>query len=453
MKSRKQIYSVKAIQDLVANSQIKMRKHLNADAMFKAIRQDLDKVPDHRAKNSKIPLADILMSGFAMFSLKDPSLLAFDKRRCNEPESLHGVYGIGVIACDSQMRAGLDPVSPAFLRQPFLTLFHYAQRGKALEKFKWLDDHYLLALDGTGIYSSEKVGSDYCLGKRKRNGITEYYQQMLAAAIVNPELKEVLALCPEMIEKQDGSKKQDCERNGARRWLGKFRQEHPHLKCVVIEDGLSSNGPHIKDLKEHDLRFILGAKQNDHAYLFEQLDNVLNAGEAIEFSESNHNEPGVTHTFRFVNGLALNKSHRDILVNALEYWQVDAKGNELYFSWVTDLTITCDNVYQIMRAGRARWRIENETFNTLKNQGYNLGHNYGLGKEHLSAVFVHLMMLSFLVDQIQQLCCPLFQAAWQQCQSKVHLWECIRSTCKMFIVPSMEVILRVIATNMKVLLH
>ena len=50
---------------------IKMRVHLNADAMFAAIRKDFALVPDHRAGNSKIPLADALMSGFAMFSLKD----------------------------------------------------------------------------------------------------------------------------------------------------------------------------------------------------------------------------------------------------------------------------------------------------------------------------------------------------------------------------------------------
>jgi hypothetical protein len=453
MKSRKQIYSVTAIQDLLATTKIKMRKNLNADAMFKVIHQDFSKIADHRAKNSKIPLVDILMSGFAMFSLKDPSLLAFDKRRCNEPESLHGIYGIGIIPCDSQMRAAMDPVSPTVLRQPFLTLFRHAQRGKALEKLQWLDGHYLLALDGTGVYSSENVSSPYCLGKRKRNGVTEYYQQMLGAAFVNPDRKEVLPLCPEMIAKQDGSKKQDCERNAARRFLDNFRQEHPHLKCVVIEDGLSSNGPHIKDLMKHDLRFILGVKQKDHVYLFEQLDKAVSAGEAMEFSQTQADEPGVTHTFRFINGLALNKSHPDLLVNVLEYWQVDAKGKELYFSWVTDLRLSCDNVYQITRAGRARWRIENETFNTLKNQGYNLGHNYGLGKKHLSAVFIHLMMLAFLVDQIQQLCCPLFQAAWQKCQSKTSLWESIRSVFKMFIVPSMEVILRVIVTNTKVLLR
>jgi hypothetical protein len=447
---RKKVYTTKVLDELIANSKVTMRKHLNADAMIDLIRQDFVRVADHRANNCQIPLVDILMSGFAMFSLKDRSLLAFDKRRCDEPEGLHGVYGVGRIPCDSQMRTALDLISPDELRQPFLTLFHHAQRGKALEKLVWLDGHYLLALDGTGIYSSEKVSSPYCLKKRKRNGKIEYYQQMLGAAIVNPDYREVLPLCPEMIIQQDGTTKQDCERNATQRFLGKFREEHAQLKCVVIEDGLSSNGPHIKNLMEHNLRFILGAKQKDHVYLFEQLDEAVDAGEATEFSMTRADEPGVSHTFRFVNGLALNKSHPDLLVSMLEYWQVDADGKELHFSWVTDLTLTCDNVYQVMRAGRARWRIENETFNTLKNQGYNLGHNYGLGKKHLSAVFIHLMMLAFLVDQIQQLCCPLFQAAWKKCQSKKYLWENIRGTFRRFIAPSMEMILRVIADDIKV---
>ena len=87
-----------------------------------------------------------------------------------------------------------------------------------------------------------------------------------------------------------------------------------------------------------------------------------------------------------MNGVSLNKSNQDVLVNLVEYWQLDGKGKVICFSWVTDIEITRENVYDIMRAGRARWRIENETFNTLKKQGYNLGHNYGLGKKHLSVV-------------------------------------------------------------------
>ena len=117
------------------------------------------------------------------------------------------------------------------------------------------------------------------------------------------------------------------------------------------------------------------------------------------------------------------------------------------YIWVTDFEISLENAYDLMRAGRARWRIENETFNTLKNQGYNLEHNYGLGKQHLSAVFIHLMMLAFLVDQVQQLCCPLFQAARSKCRCKSSLWENVRMLFKAFIARFMEEILTIIANG------
>ena len=92
-----------------------------------------------------------------------------------------------------------------------------------------------------------------------------------------------------------------------------------------------------------------------------------------------------------------------------------------------------------MRGGRARWRIENEVFNTLKNQGYHAEHNYGLGKQYLIFVFALLMMLAFLVDQIQALCCPLFQQAYQTLQSKIGLWEKMRSLFRAFYIESWEV--------------
>ena len=163
---------------------IKMRAHLNADALFATIREDFAKVPDHRAANASIPLADALMSGFAMFSLKDPSLLAFDERRLERPESLHGVFGVGVIPSDTQMRTILDEVAPTHLRRAFRSVFHQLQRGKVLPKLTCLGGHLLLAIDGTGIHSSENIGADYCLTKERRDGTIEYHLQMVAGAFV-----------------------------------------------------------------------------------------------------------------------------------------------------------------------------------------------------------------------------------------------------------------------------
>ena len=429
---------------------IKMRAHLNADALFATIREDFAKVPDHRAANASIPLADALMSGFAMFSLKDPSLLAFDERRLERPESLHGVFGVGVIPSDTQMRTILDEVAPTHLRRAFRSVFHQLQRGKVLPKLTCLGGHLLLAIDGTGIHSSENIGADYCLTKERRDGTIEYHLQMVAGAFVSPDCKEVFVLCPELIRRQDGSNKNDCERNAVRRYFVDFRREHPHLKVIVTEDGLSANAPHIKDLMAHDLRYILSAKPGDHAYMFNHIDTAAERGDVTDLILPDGKMTNRTHCFRFLNAVPLNKASEDELrVNFLEHWEVETRGEEVIvrnrFSWVTDLTITPDNAMEIMRCGRARWRIENETFNTLKNQGYNLGHNYGLGKKHLSAVFMHLMLLASLVDQVQQLCCPLFQAARAKVSSKRSLWERIRNYFHTFIAPSMERILRMIA--------
>lgn len=79
-----------------------------------------------------------------------------------------------------------------------------------------------------------------------------------------------------------------------------------------------------------------------------------------------------------------------------------------------------------MRGGRARWKIENETFNTLKNQGYNFEHNYGHGNKHLCSVFTMLMLLSFLIDQSLELCCSVYKAARKRERTKYSLWEKIR---------------------------
>jgi hypothetical protein len=102
-----------------------------------------------------------------------------------------------------------------------------------------------------------------------------------------------------------------------------------------------------------------------------------------------------------------------------------------------------------MRGGRARWKIENETFNTLKNQGYHFEHNYGLGKKNLSLIFAMLMMLAFLVDQSQQLSCKLFQTVWTKLRSKRALWERMRSLFKDFALESMRMLYKAILYDIK----
>jgi len=431
--------------EILRTQRIQMRKHLNADALFKTMRNGFDNITDHRSGKTEIVLKDALMSGFAVFSLKDPSLLAFDQRRQCCAHNLQTIYGIGSIPCDSSMRNILDGVNPNDLRPIFKDIFAKLQRGKALEKFSYMDGCYLLSLDGTGYFSSPVLYSPSCMEKvsKKTGEVTSYYLQMLGASIVHPDRKEVIPLCPEPIKKQDGETKNDCERNAAKRFLSDLRREHPHLPLIVIEDGLSSNAPHIKDLQQHDLHFILGAKEGDHAFLFDYVNKAAVDGKTTDLIVPDEKDPAIDHCFSFLNNVPLNKSNPDVVVNFIEYWQVNIKtGKTLHFCWVTDFIVTENNMFKIMRGGRARWKIENETFNTLKNQGYNFGHNYGLGKKNLSIIFVMLMMLAFLVDQAQQICCSLFGAVWKKLHSKRALWENIRSLFQCYRIDSMETLYR-----------
>lgn len=130
--------------------------------------------------------------------------------------------------------------------------------------------------------------------------------------------------------------------------------------------------------------------------------------------------------YRFANQVPLNSSHKDVLVNFIDYWETRANGTTFIYACVTDIPLTADNVVDVVRAGRSRWKVDNETFNTLKNLGYNLEHNYGHGKEHLATVFAVLMMLAFLPDQIQETCCAYFQAARDRFQTRKALWQAMR---------------------------
>ena len=100
--------------------------------------------------------------------------------------------------------------------------------------------------------------------------------------------------------------------------------------------------------------------------------------------------------------------------------------------------VTLDNVYELSKGGRARWHIENETFNTLKNQGYQFEHNFGHGYKYLSHIFGLLMFLAFFIDQAQQRCCGLFQAALVRMKRKIRFWARLRFVFLEFYIDSWE---------------
>jgi hypothetical protein len=424
------------------NTQKKCRKYLSLDGMINIIKDIAVNIVDSRAKNKKYHILDAVMSCFAMFSLKEPSLLSFN-RKIHEPESgnLKRIFKLDKLMSDTQMRRILDIIDDNCIDKIFKAIISKVQRGKILESFynKTLGS-YLAASDGSQFFSSTKRFNDNCTVKNHSNGTQSYSLSILTTSIVKPGDSNVIPLCPEVIRKQDGVKKNDCEMNAFKRHLKDIKKTFPKLKFTFLLDALYSVAPVIRAITQQGYQFIISIQPDSHEYLY-AMEN-----ECTEYEISTKK---IKYKFKYKNNVSLNASNLDEKVNVI-FFEETKKGKPTKFSWITSHKVTKKNIMEIMKAGRTRWKIENETFNTLKNQGYNMEHSYGLGNKNLAAVLIKTMMLAFLVDQIQKGCCRLFQEALRICGTQIALWETIRSTYKFFILESMEIILKMIVYRYQV---
>ena len=175
-------------------------------------------------------------------------------------------------------------------------------------------------------------------------------------------------------------------------------------------------------------KFISNITEDGHKHLFSQFDQ-LNAQGKVEWK--NFRRKRDRYTVGFANGLELNDSNKEVKVNMV-YCRFKPEGKpEKIFTWITNIELSANNIKQVMDMARSRWKIENEVFNTLKNQEYNFEHNFGHGKKHLATNFAYLMMMAFTIDQIQQRCNRYFKSLHAGLKTRVKIWEATRSIFKM----------------------
>ena len=418
-----------------------IKKHLSFTGLRKIIAEHFLKLVDGRkAERIDYQLHDCLMSALAMMFFQDPSVLAFQRRleEAIERNNLKSVFNIQSIPSDTQLRDVIDPLPTQSLEPIFDALLAPLQRGKHLAEYQLLDDHYLIPIDGSQYFSSQAIHCPHCLTKPGTKGKTRYYHQVLQAAIVHPDKRQVLPLAPEAIANTDGRKKQDCEINAGKRLVKKIRKAHPKLKIIITADGLYSKQPFLDVLKEAGISFILVAKPTDHTVLFQWVHELmgLGGGHRLEFKDNK----GRRHCYQWVNDVPLNGTPNADQVNFFQY-QIISKENKTTYqnSWVTDLKVDANNIVELVKAGRARWKIENETFNTLKNQGYHLEHNFGHGKQNLSNNLLLLNLLAFLVHQILELTDRLYRSVrWKKFTSRKEFWNQLRCTFRILVFRNFE---------------
>ena len=418
---------------------IHTKKHLSFLALKRKISQRIKQIQDTR-QQGKVDhtLHDCYMSGLAMMYLQDPSLLEFQRALQDtiHNNNLTTIFSVQSIPKDSQMRVVLDTHPYDELLKVFADFFKDLQRGKHLEQYQFLSGYYLITLDGSEYFTSEKIYCDNCLTKKIRGGGIRYYHQILQPALVYPGMKQVIPLAPEFIRNTDGRDKQDCEINAGKRIIKKIRKAHRQLKIIIVADSLYSKQPFIEDLKDQRFSFILVAKHKDHKVMMEHLHTLkeLRGLSQLTFTDSK----GRQHLYEWENNVALNGNKNSVKVNYFEYSIIENGEITYHNSWVTDIPIDRSNVVQLVKAGRARWKIENEGFNTLKNQGYHLEHNFGHGKQYLSETFFILNLLAFLMHQIFELTDRLYQKCRAKFSARIEYWNQLRCTLRVIIFDSWE---------------
>jgi len=365
-------------------------------------------LPDSRqtGRNFRYKLSNILKCAFMVFFFQHPSLLDFQRKMQEERRrnNMASMFGVSQIPGDTQTRNVLDGIVPEQFGSVFNENLHVADEYGVMEMFRVLDGGVLIALDGVWYYFSDSISCKHCLhkttvNKKTKEEVVTYYHTILAGTIVRPGKTEVLPVMGEFIRNEDGKEKQDCERNAGKRWLERYADEYRWLKPTLLGDDLFSNQPFCEAVLKKELSFIFTCKPDSHPWLTETVENSFLDEKVVRIWKGTYKQ---SSTYRWINGVPLRDSKDALMVNYL-YLQIrnEKTGKAMYTcSWVTDKKITAENVEHLALCARARWKIENEHNNVLKNHGYNLEHNFGHGEEHASEMFCLLNLLAFLFHSI-----------------------------------------------------
>lgn len=373
-----------------------MKDALAYDTLIKVLASAFDEVKDRRAANKRYSLRDILLAGFSVFYMQSPSFLSWqrDMEKRKGKSNLHTLLSCDSIPSDEQIKNVLDGYSPDLLKQIYRYVIQEMRDSGVMEKL-YPEEPTLIALDGMQYHHSKSIHCEQCNTKQKRDGI-HYQHHVMLPVIVTPESKQVLALEPEFVLPQDGSEKQDCETNAAKRWLQHSLAQYDLYRVIILADDLYCRQPMCEAILSADADFILVCKPESHKTLYAYLEqNDIEENKTYNPQEKSH------YHYRYADGVPLRKGDDALPVHWCEITVIDNQGIKRYHNtFATSLPIDQSTTPTLCRYARARWKVENEANNTLKTKGYNFEHNFGHGKQHLAAFLLSLTLIAFLFHTI-----------------------------------------------------
>jgi hypothetical protein len=335
----------------------------------------------------------------------------------------------------------------------FSRIFEHFSQSQTGQAFQALDEQWLVGLDGTQHFSSTRIHCDSCYQTQQTDGTIRYFHQILSPVIVSPEHNQVLSLPPEFMEPQPGHKRQDCERTAAKRWLKQHHSLFEADTATLLGDDLYANHPLYQLARKHHFNFIFVCKSTSHPHLSEWLEGLAHLKDGLSgLTERRWNSRfHELWTYRYVNQIPIRAGEEALLVNWAELTLTHAQTQEQLYhcTFVTNHPLDEQTLKPIVRAGRARWKIENEHNNVLKTRGYHLEHNFGHGQLYLANFLVTLNLLAFLFHTMFDLFDPQYQQIRQELGPRQTFFNDIRALTRYFIFDSWAALLAFMAHHLQ----
>jgi hypothetical protein len=334
--------------------------------------------------------------------MHSPSFLEYQRQlnQCQGHDNAQTLFGVEPIPCDNHIRTLLDPIAPRSFAPGFFEVCAHLEPQRWLEPFRVLDQQLFVSLDGTPYFSSQALHCRNCLTRQLSNGQTLYYHTAITPVIVCPGHAQVIAFAPAYIMPQDGHAQQDCEQAAGKRWMTQPAATLVPHHVTLLGDDLYSKAPFCALALHQGFHCILVCKPDSHPKLDERL-AFWQAQGAITQCEQRRRQGRVTEVaiYRFINEVLRQGGKHALAVHWVEMTGVNAKtGAQLYDN--TFITTHRLSKATVAQAGRGRWKIENENNNVLKTKGYHLEHNFGHGKQYLSATLLSLNFETFLYHTV-----------------------------------------------------
>lgn len=275
-------------------------------------------------------------------------------------------------------------------------LFHM----RALKRWRFLGQHYLIALDGTGLFSFKERHCPHCL-EGEVNGQKRYYHHVLDAKLVTSN-GLALSIGYEFIDNRDvecgagyaseEERKQDCELKAFYRLAPRLKRRFPQLRICLLADSLYLGKPVFDLCRKYHWRFMITFKEGSMPRVYEEYESLkqLSMPEPKIFFNAKTQQ-----RYHWVNEIDY-EGHK---LNVLELLQPsERKGSR--FVWMTNIRITNKNFHQLAnQGGRQRWKIENQGYNIQKNGGYRLEHAYS--RDPIGMVnFYGLLQVAHMINQL-----------------------------------------------------